>query len=161
MKEHNQKHLPCEKENDLRFILRQLMISAGLSHAQLARALNIPTSTLSKLLNAPNLAPRIDTLLSIARYFNISIEQLIGEKPLDSSEFKEILPQPKRKSEWQPELYLECAHMTCELITKKKYKVSAEHVLEMIKEIYFYSLHQKNGKLDNAFVEWFISRSLK
>ena len=53
-----------------------------LSPAALARALGIPTNKITRILNGDVTDPKASTLLQIANYFDISIEQLLGLEPI-------------------------------------------------------------------------------
>lgn len=61
-------------------VLRVLM--NGMSESELSRKTKIPKTTINRLLSGQTPDPRISTVAALAKYFNISIEQLIGEKPL-------------------------------------------------------------------------------
>jgi hypothetical protein len=51
-----------------------------LSKKLLSSQLGIPYSTLTGILNTPNIIPEIITLLKIANYFTCSIDEVIGRK---------------------------------------------------------------------------------
>lgn len=53
-----------------------------LTPAALARKLGIPTNKITRILNGDVTDPKASTLLQIANYFGISIEQLLGLKPI-------------------------------------------------------------------------------
>jgi SOS-response transcriptional repressor LexA len=53
-----------------------------LSPAALARALGIPTNKITRILNGDVTDPKASTLLQIANHFDISIDQLLGLKPI-------------------------------------------------------------------------------
>lgn len=53
-----------------------------LSPAALARALGIPTNKITRILNGDVTDPKASTLLQIANYFSITIEQLLGLEPI-------------------------------------------------------------------------------
>lgn len=57
--------------------LKYLMIQAGVSSAELAFNTNIERSTLTKILNGTTTAPRIDTIHTLAKYFNVDINKLV------------------------------------------------------------------------------------
>lgn len=159
------KHLSSpkkERENNLRFVLRKLMHDANLSEIQLARTLKMPVTTLNQLLNSETVSPRVETLLPIARYFNIHIEQLIGVEPIESNKLlkKKNIINDKRQHEWKPEVYVKCIELACNTFNQKKYALSAEQALEITKEIYFYALHRGTNEVDSAFVEWFVAHTL-
>lgn len=53
-----------------------------LSPAALARNLGIPTNKITRILNGDVTDPKASTLVQIASYFDISIEQLLGLEPI-------------------------------------------------------------------------------
>lgn len=53
-----------------------------LSPAALARNLGIPTNKITRILNGDVTDPKASTLVQIANYFGISIEQLLGLEPI-------------------------------------------------------------------------------
>ena len=63
-------------------ILGELIASAGISEAELARKIKIPTATLNKLKTGSIEDPRTSTLTIIAKYFGLTIEQLLGHAPI-------------------------------------------------------------------------------
>jgi SOS-response transcriptional repressor LexA len=52
------------------------------SETQLALKIGIPQATLNRLLLADSRDPRASTLIPIAQFFNVSIDELLGIKPL-------------------------------------------------------------------------------
>jgi len=71
-------------QNSLSITLKTLIDSQDdLSEAKLCRELNIPQPTLHRLVNGATSNPTVTTLLPIAEYFKISLEQLLGLEPLD------------------------------------------------------------------------------
>lgn len=57
-----------------------------LTPAALARKLGIPTNKITRILNGDVTDPKASTLLQIANYFGISIEQLLGMRPMVQEE---------------------------------------------------------------------------
>jgi transcriptional regulator with XRE-family HTH domain len=151
--------------NKLRFILRKLISDAGLTDIQLSRALGMPNTTLGQLLNSSTVSPRVETLLPIARYFKISIEQLIGEKPLTASSdttHENKLPAANREfKEWNSILYIKCVEAVSKCLKKQKLVAHAEQVIQIANEVYFYSLKRSLSEIDITFIEWFIEHYLK
>jgi SOS-response transcriptional repressor LexA len=62
--------------------LNMLMSRDRLSSNELARQINIPATTIKRIRNNEQANPTITTLLPIAHYFSISLNQLIGNEPL-------------------------------------------------------------------------------
>ena len=57
----------------------------GISEAELCRKLDISQSTLNRLITGAKHDPRASTLTEIAQFFNISMDQLLGNKPITQS----------------------------------------------------------------------------
>lgn len=165
MRNPNQAPAKKERENNLRFILRKLMHEAHISEPQLARTLGMPVTTLNQLLRSETISPRLETLLPIAKYFNVYVEQLVGAIPLGSPRTEQktfkVQAQPNNEKKiWKPELYLECVNTTCKILKKKNFFTSAEKALEIIQEVYFYSLQRGSDSVDDMFAEWFVTHAL-
>ena len=58
--------------------IRQLMACAKMSEADLCRGVNLPQTTVNRLLSGHTTDPRINTLVAIAQFFEVSLEQLLG-----------------------------------------------------------------------------------
>lgn len=66
-------------------ILRKLMLEANIKEADLARKVNLPQTTINRLLLGGTSDPRANTLKPIADFFGITIGQLCGFEPLPHS----------------------------------------------------------------------------
>lgn len=64
-------------------ILEDLIGNTGVSEAEVARRVGIPAATLNKLKTGVISNPTMITLEKIARYFEITIEQLLGNVPME------------------------------------------------------------------------------
>ena len=63
-------------------IVRQLMVHAKMSEADLSRGVNLPQTTINRLLTGQTTDPRVSTLVVIAQFFEISLEQILGRELL-------------------------------------------------------------------------------
>ena len=72
-------------DNILSDNLHKLMSNARLTASELGRILNLPAATIKKLRTGENKNPTISTLKPIAKYFKITISQLIGETQLNNN----------------------------------------------------------------------------
>lgn len=63
-------------------VLTYLINKARISEAELARMINVPRATINRLASGKTPDPRASTLNAIAEYFNISVDQLLGQQPL-------------------------------------------------------------------------------
>jgi len=65
-------------------IIRRLMRECGnIKEAELARQTCLPQATINRVLLGGTVDPRVSTLITLANFFKISVEQLIGAEPLD------------------------------------------------------------------------------
>ncbi len=67
----------CKSNN-----IKMLMHKHGLTIEELAEELNVSISTINRLLIGTKIDPRLSTLRPIAKFFDVSIEELMGERPL-------------------------------------------------------------------------------
>ncbi|MHC0448483.1 MAG: helix-turn-helix domain-containing protein [Candidatus Lariskella arthropodorum] len=145
-------------------VLRSLIRIAGLNERQLCQILNIAPSTMHQLVNQPDINPRIDTLLPIAEYFNVSLEQLIGKTPLkDNDNIENIISQAqdtKLNEEWDAELFLECANMTCKLLKKYNHNMNYKQIIDMIRDFYLFCLNKNEKKVDKGVIKILIEDAI-
>lgn len=103
--------------------LNILMAKARLTSNELARKINIPATTIKRIRNNEQANPTITTLLPIAKYFSISLDQLIGNRPL-------IAPQPTQNKNKLNEIPLlswqECIHYDCIKVAEHPHTISIE-----------------------------------
>lgn len=71
---------------NIKDILQTLVDNAGMSEAELARKIKIPTATFNKIKTGKITDPRSSTLKTIANYFGLSVDQLLGYAPIISTE---------------------------------------------------------------------------
>ena len=81
---------PTDFSQTLMSNLIKLQKESGLSQAQIASIADLPASTISGILIGTTLNPKLYTLSALARVFNKSVGQLIGEVPL--SYYSKTLP---------------------------------------------------------------------
>lgn len=63
-------------------ILSCLLNMHHITEAELGRRIKIPRTTISRLVSGRTPDPRVSTLKAIADYFNVSVDQLLGNQPL-------------------------------------------------------------------------------
>ena len=71
--------------SDFQQALNELMESRNITAAKLSKGTNIPPPTISKLLSGVTEDPKISTIAIIAKFFSVSIDQLMGITPLDKN----------------------------------------------------------------------------
>lgn len=65
--------------------LNLLMAEARLNAEELSRRTNLPASTIKKIRNNNDANPTLSTLAPLAKYFSLSISQLVGDEPFPES----------------------------------------------------------------------------
>ena len=65
-------------------VLTNLIEMHGITESQLARSINLPRATVNRIKLGKILDPKASTLIRIASYFNISVDQLLGISPLEN-----------------------------------------------------------------------------
>jgi len=68
--------------------LNLLMEEAHLSADELGRRTGLPSSTIKKIRNRYNPNPTLTTLLPLAKFFSITLGQLVGNEPLPNNRIK-------------------------------------------------------------------------
>lgn len=144
-----------ENQNKLRAILQDLTEKSGITERALARLLSIPPTTLYQLLNTDTPNPSVKTLLPIAKHFKISIEQLIGEEPINTTLNNSFDSQP-----WQPELFNKALNTVNQALEENKRRINTKTAINIIRELYFYSLSNNLQDIDANFANWIINKSL-
>lgn len=76
--------------------LKNLLIKAQLSENELARRTGVSQQIINRILSGENTNPKIATLAPLAKYFTISISQLIGDELLSTINIDE--PEIKKVS---------------------------------------------------------------
>jgi len=70
------------EKNRLSIVLTRLMNECELDDVKLSKHTNIPITTISRLRNLKDSNPTASTLRPIAQFFNVTIDQLLGDHPL-------------------------------------------------------------------------------
>lgn len=63
--------------------MTKLMARRGINMSQLHKQTGVPLTTINRMVNESNVNPTISTLIPIAEYFGITLNQLMGIDPLD------------------------------------------------------------------------------
>lgn len=74
-------------------VLRRLMLRNGLKNLDLAAALNLAPSTISNYITGKKF-PNKSTLLDIAQYFKVTVDDLLGSEDQRSNNSSNIVSEP-------------------------------------------------------------------
>ncbi|WP_440994655.1 helix-turn-helix domain-containing protein [Cysteiniphilum litorale] len=152
--EPNNKNLP--------FVLTKLIASTGLDLPSFCKKIDIKYTTIYQIINGGNTNPRMSTLLAILRFFNIRLEQLIGEEPLHENIVTSNIKIEKndKNAVWQSDLYLDCIKKTSKVLKKFEGELTINHFLDVANEAYHYAISKKLDEADSNFIEWFYHHHL-
>ena len=78
------------KKNPISLTVNLLMEANKLTEAELARRSKIPQTSINRLLLGLTENPRVQTLIPLAKFFNVSYGQLIGFEPLNAEPSVEV-----------------------------------------------------------------------
>jgi len=143
------------------FILKKLMSDRSITTTELSKETNIPYPTLAQLLQGRSVYPKINNLVAIAKYFDVTVDQLIGEQTLSSvTQIEQNLNSDSSDSPiWHSDFFSDSCNLFNKLIKDKKVNsISCELALKIIKEIYIFSLERKIKKPDKQFAEWIVNQ---
>lgn len=70
-------------------ILKKLLFDNNMKASDLAREVNIPPPTIHRLITGKSTRPYKSSLLPIADYFSVKVEQLLGQEPLQTNDKQE------------------------------------------------------------------------
>lgn len=148
--------------NQLGSILTKLIDSTGMELADFCRKINVGYSTVYSMMNGVNNSPRVFTLLPIAQFFDISLEQLIGVEELNKErKTKSVqIETNKKNTVWDSKLFNQSAGLASKVLTKRDGKIGIDQYLEIVKEVYMYTVTKKLSKPDANFTEWFCKHHL-
>ncbi|KIE05740.1 hypothetical protein NF27_DA00040 [Candidatus Jidaibacter acanthamoeba] len=154
------------KDNQLDVILQKLMANVKITDTQLSKELKVPSSVVNQILNKGKISPRLSTLTHIAKYFDVTVAQLIGEVPINTKyDLFHCLPHKNIKSsfKWVAELYKEAVDFTISFLEDNTTysSINAEQTITIINEIYYYSIKKDLNKIDHDFAHWYLNFIIK
>ena len=132
--------------------LRQHLEKKNTTAHALEKQLGLKFSAIYNILQGKSKKPSADLILSIAQGLGCSVEDLLqnpGESPL---------PPSKKPKKWIPSLYIDAFKKVEALLEQKKVETSKEVCLNLVEEVYLYSLQGKLSSADEQFANWLIHR---
>lgn len=79
----NNQHHDSDSARSISNIIKQMMNECHIIEAELARQTGLPQTTINRLLLGDTFDPRANTLIPIAKFFGITIGQLLGQEPIN------------------------------------------------------------------------------
>ena len=150
-----------ETKTKLSYVLKKLIDSLGIRPKDFSREIQMPYATLLQLIQDENIVPKVNTLRPIAKYFNITIDQLIGDMPLNTEKQAYTDSKNDVSIPWNFKLYIDCVDVFHSLVKKREIFLGSDKALHIIREIYMYSLDKNLKTPDKQFAEWFFKHNFE
>lgn len=134
------------------------MEAKNLSIAELERRAGLSIHSVRNILKGRIKKPSAQSLQAIAEALECSIVDLINASSATHAGLPKGMEGKIRKNLPldYPDLILECSKSTLNIIEKKKYKVTVEDYLNIVKKVYCYSSREEPRKFDVRFAEWLL-----
>ncbi len=94
-------------------ILKMLMFKKDIRTTQLAREIDVPQQTLQRIVAGLSPSPHRKTLVPLAEYFKVSVDQLTGKKPLPEDLATAVISPTQTLSSMQQIPLLDCSDVEC------------------------------------------------
>lgn len=90
-------------------ILKMLMFKKDIKTTQLAREIDVPQQTLQRIVAGLSPSPHRKTLVPLAEYFSVTVDQLTGKTPLPEELATAAIPSAQASSSVQQVPLLDCS----------------------------------------------------
>ena len=137
--------------NSLKKNLALLLEKKNITIAELERKTGLSRSAVTNILTGGSKNPSASSLKSIAKALEVTVESIMSD---DLSKF-EGMDKP------QLEAFLQSAANTIKLLLDKEYQLTIDQLIEVIKEIYSYSISSTPPAVDDKFVNWVLEKRSK
>ncbi len=139
--------------------IKQQLSTRNMSASELERRAGLKQSTLQNILYGRSKNPSIETIRSIAKELNCSIEELIGV----GNHLNSLYPEPKTETVeeclWNATLFIKAIEGVQIIIEKKNINLSKKQVLACVDEVYKYSIGVSE-EIDQRFADWVINKTM-
>lgn len=142
----------------IRVQLQRRLKSRDISPQSLENLAGLNKGAVTNIIYNKSLNPTIETMQSIARALNCSVDDLIRDS--------ESTPTHKEKVSSQDEyllairLFNEVVDCVLKIIETLKTPPNLDQALYIIRESYIYCLTKKKEKVDKGFIDWLIDNKL-
>lgn len=134
-------------QKNLRHYLREKNTSA---HA-LEKKTGLKSSAIQNILQGKSKKPSADLIFLISQELGCSVEDLLSKEA----------PQTEKKlstGKWIPQLYMDSFKYVCHLVQEHKTPLAKEKILQLVEEVYTYSIQGNSSQVDGRFAEWVVQR---
>lgn len=143
--------------NTLKQNIERQLNSTGLSIKELERQSGLKPSTIQNILNGRSKNPTIETLLSISKRLNCTVDELLNNTSTEKLSLT-ISHGKNKTTEWIPDLYKSCIDAFEKATSNKNLTICKETAISCINEIYSFSINNENHNINHRFIEWLLER---
>lgn len=133
-------------------------------HALEKRA-GLRPSAIQNIIYGRSKNPSITLIKAIAQALDCNIEDLVTSETLNQQQSKTHTSKHENRSSsetkaWNQDLYLKCFNTIYSILKDNKITAEKNKILDIVDEIYNYSLRSSRGEPDIYFATWLIERKL-
>lgn len=148
--------MPVPLQKNLRDQLEKKKVTAY----ALEKHLGLKFSAIYNILQGKSKKPSADLILSIAQALECSVEELLQEKKENFNLAAQESHQDLRSAKWVSSLYVESLNIIDKILKERKLELPKTPYLQIVEEVYIYSLEGGVFSVDEKFARWLINRYL-
>lgn len=146
-------------ESFLQRKLRNYLESTGLSVPALERKAGLKMNVARNILRGQSKKPTADTLQALANAMECEVSDLLGiKKESFTSEMKPADDGSPLMD--RPQILQESLQSILKVINETESQVTLKQALQMLEEVYIYSVEIDSPQIDEHFVKWFVKRTV-
>lgn len=140
--------------------IKHKMESKNISAHALEKQAGLKASAIHNILYGRSKNPSISTLKAIANALDCTVSDLLEESLSQGVHLKENSHSYEESANlpWDSDLYAMCFTIVNSILKNKKIELSREKVLNLVDEVYAYSLTGHHKTVDVHFVDWLIEK---
>jgi transcriptional regulator with XRE-family HTH domain len=147
---------------DLKLQIKSRIEAMGTNVRALERKAGLNIGTINNMLHRDSVNPTAETLIALSTAFDCSIDELLGKTKKSTQNQhtnNQLGSQDFQSFNWQPDLVtLIIAELNKQLIIRN-ITISSDKALNLIHEVYLYSLKKNKKTVEESLVEWLLDRS--
>jgi len=137
----------------LKFAIKEKIQQHGISAHALERMAGLKPSAVQNILYGRSKNPSVTTIQAIANALGCDIRDLLSnDSATKPSSASANLP-------WDQRLYIECANIVGSVAGSHDVHLSKSDIIEVVDEVYEYSISNDLKKPDINFTKWIIEKS--
>lgn len=139
------------------------MDSKNLSIYALEKKAGLNRSAVRNILQGLSKKPSAEVLMSIAEVLECSVDDLMGSLEENNTLHNKIKTTTRTKNQhpWNENLYIDAVKIVSQHIKDKEQNHKSEKLINLINEVYKYSLEKKSSGIDKDFTKWLVDKNVQ